>query len=522
MLRDGTARTTTPLHVAARFGRNVVIKLLLRYKANINARDLTGRTPLMVAVVSQQRGTTKLLVEKGANIGDSDNVGTTPLHLAILNDSIEATVYLLSAGANANAADSFGDTPLTAVLKRETWPVSDPSTTPATLITALLRRNADPTGGPPTVYHPLQRAAANGLLTELSLLADATPLSNLDRTTQSDPARDLYAPTALWLAARNGHRPVVSLLLCKGADPSARCEHPQFPTPLWAAYAAKDRGIAELLLQHGADPDAQGEDRRTILHHAWERESEAWTELLLSGGEGLWKRANPRKEDGSGYEPIHWAVRSNRPRVVELLKEGGACLDVRDRKEGLTPLIMALTPSVNTPMVMRLLNLGADWARKDAEGKDAFFHAVGVGDLMAAGYLLVKGGGAQLRESTRSALHEAITSRNLEAVRWLVLHGAEVDEPSRDLARRYGDDGSGKNEMLEFVNKCHGVDWARLPTWKSELAVPVPWERRNTRESVKSAPDLQFPETEPQRKQSASTESSGKVPGSVDVDGVWS
>lgn len=473
----------------------------------------------MVAVVNQQRGTTKLLIERGANVSESDNVGTTPLHLAILTDSIEATEYLLSAGANANAADTFGDTPLTAVLKRETWPASEPSTTPATLITALLRGNADPTGGPPTVYHPLQRAAANGLLTELSLLADATPHSHLDKTTQSDPACGLYAPTALWLAARNGHRPAVALLLRKGADPSARCEHPQFPTPLWAAYGANDRTIAELLLQHGADPDGEGEDRRTIIHHAWERESEAWTELLLSGGEGLRKRADPRKEDGSGYEPIHWAVRSNRVRVVELLKGGGACLDVRDRKEGLTPLIMALRPSVNTPMVMRLLNLGADWAAKDAEGKDAFFHAVGVGDLMAAGYLLVKGGGAQLRESTRSALHEAIKGQNLEAVRWLVLHGAEVDEASRDLARRHGEDGSGKNEMLEFVNKCHGVDWARLPTWKSELAVPVPWERRNTRPSVKSTLDVQLPETNLQRKQSASTESSGMVPTLVDVDG---
>lgn len=522
MLRDGTARTATPLHVAARFGRNVVIKLLLRYKADINARDLTGRTPLMVAVVSQQRGTTKLLVEKGADVNVSDNIGATPLHLAILNDSIEATECLLSAGANANAADTFGDTPLTAVLKRETWPASDPTTTPTTLMTALLRRNADPTGGPPTVYHPLQRAAANGLFAELSILAEATPPSLLDKTTQSDPARGLYAPTALWLAARNGHRPAVSLLLRKGADPSARCEHPQFPTPLWAAYAPKNRGIAELLLQHGADPDGEGEDRRTILHHAWERESEAWTELLLSGGEELWKRADPRKEDGSGYEPIHWAVRSNRPKVVELLKKGGACLDVRDRKEGLTPLIMALMPSVNTPMVMRLLNLGADWAAKDAEGKDAFFHAVGVGDLMAAGYLLVKGGGAQLMEPTGSALHEAIRGRNLEAVRWLVLHGAEVDEASRDLSSRHGEDGSGKNEMLEFVNKCHGVDWARFPTWKSELVVPVPWERRNTRASVKSAPDVQLPETELQQKESASTESSGMIPRSVDVNEGWS
>jgi hypothetical protein len=133
----------------------------------------------------------------------------------------------------------------------------------------------------------------------------------------------------------------------------------------------------------------------------------------------------------------------------------------------------------------------------------------------------VKGGGAQLREPTRSALHDAITGRNLEAARWLVLYGAEVDGASRDLARRYGDDGSGKNEMLEFISKCHGVDWARLPTWMSELAVPVPWERRNTRASVRSALDVQLPETKLQRKQSVPTESSGMVSVWVHVDEDW-
>ncbi|KAK1826466.1 ankyrin repeat-containing domain protein [Podospora conica] len=515
-LPDGFPRTTTPLHVAARYGRNVVIKLLLRYQADINARDLTGRTPLMVAVSSEQRGTTKLLVEKGASVNDADNDGATPLHLAISHDSIEATQYLLSVGADANAADTFGDTPLTAVLKRETWPASDPSTTRTSFITALLLHHADPTVGPPTVYHPLHRAAADGLLPELTLLADATPPSRLDKTTESGPARGLYAPTALWLAARNGHRPAVALLLSKGADPSARCQHPQFPTPLWAAYANRDRGTAELLLRHGADPDGAGEGGRTILHHAWERESEAWTELLLSGGgRERWRPADPCREDGDGYQPVHWAVRSNRVGVVELLKRGGACLDVRDRKEGLTPLMMALRPGVNTPMVMRLLNLGADWDARDAEGRDAFFHAVGVGDLMAAGYLLAKGGGVQLRDT--SVLRQAIRGKDLEAVRWLVLHGAEVDEALKDFAARYGQDESGQNEMLQFISKCNAVDWAKLPTWKSELAVPVPWEMRKKRASVR-APTMDVQKSE--RKDSVSTESSGIAPVSLSEEEI--
>jgi hypothetical protein len=188
------------------------------------------------------------------------------------------------------------------------------------------------------------------------------------------------------------------------------------------------------------------------------------------------------------------------------------------RKEGLTPLIMALRPDVITPYGDEAVEFTGGLGGKGLGGKDACHWGKGCD---GGGVFVGERGDAQLREPTRAALHNAITGRNLEAARWLVLHGAEVDDASRDLTRRYGDGGSGKNEMLEFISKCHGVNWARLPTWKSELAVPVPCERRNMRASVRSAQDVQLPETKLQRKQSVSTESSGMVSVWVHVDEDW-
>jgi ankyrin repeat protein len=42
-------RPTTPLHIAARYGSIKVVRLLLRHKAPVNARDDLGHTPLFEA-----------------------------------------------------------------------------------------------------------------------------------------------------------------------------------------------------------------------------------------------------------------------------------------------------------------------------------------------------------------------------------------------------------------------------------------------------------------------------------------
>lgn len=56
------------LHLAARNGHDRVVKTLLDFKADVNARDASSMTPLECAALYAQLSTMKLLIERGAII----------------------------------------------------------------------------------------------------------------------------------------------------------------------------------------------------------------------------------------------------------------------------------------------------------------------------------------------------------------------------------------------------------------------------------------------------------------------
>jgi ankyrin repeat protein len=56
----------TPLLYAAENGHEAVVKLLLEQGAELETKDLDGRTPLSRAVENGHEAVVKLLVEKGA------------------------------------------------------------------------------------------------------------------------------------------------------------------------------------------------------------------------------------------------------------------------------------------------------------------------------------------------------------------------------------------------------------------------------------------------------------------------
>lgn len=82
------------------------VKTLIDAGADVNAKDNDGMTPFMYitnAKCAQQ------LIDAGADINARDNKGRTPLMLIAGNDNIEA---LIKAGADVNAKDNDGQTVL--------------------------------------------------------------------------------------------------------------------------------------------------------------------------------------------------------------------------------------------------------------------------------------------------------------------------------------------------------------------------------------------------------------------------
>ncbi|XP_008553590.1 transient receptor potential channel pyrexia [Microplitis demolitor] len=111
--------TETPLHVAASLGSDCNVSLLLHYGADVRVQSGTARlTPLHLAAEEGSSECVKLLLKAGAPINAKNSRGQTALHLAALTQSSDTMEVLIAAGADVNAEDDDGRTPLhTAVAK---------------------------------------------------------------------------------------------------------------------------------------------------------------------------------------------------------------------------------------------------------------------------------------------------------------------------------------------------------------------------------------------------------------------
>jgi len=132
-----------PLHVAAETGRWAVAEILLKSGADMDGTDRQGRTPVTVALLAgrtqvavqlikrgaafhpdellrqatlsgvSDRDVVDFLLKRGADIDHRDVDGKTPLILAIEGDDRVMTKLLVSRGADVNLADDGGRRPLT-------------------------------------------------------------------------------------------------------------------------------------------------------------------------------------------------------------------------------------------------------------------------------------------------------------------------------------------------------------------------------------------------------------------------
>jgi hypothetical protein len=118
--------------------------------------------------------------------------------------------------------------------------------------------------------------------------------------------------TALHLAGYFGLPDVVVMLLAKGHDPNV--EDTNGLTPLWWAARNGHAPVVKLLLGQNVDPDSEDiEDGRTPLSWAVINGHEAVVKLLLE------KDVDLEFEDKSQLTPLAWAAMSGHAAVAELL-----------------------------------------------------------------------------------------------------------------------------------------------------------------------------------------------------------
>ena len=85
----------TPLHQAAIFGHECIVKLLLSHKADVNSRSKTEETPLHLASQQGHLASVVALLLAGADPLLPSRSGFLPIHLAASGNHIEAVRILI-------------------------------------------------------------------------------------------------------------------------------------------------------------------------------------------------------------------------------------------------------------------------------------------------------------------------------------------------------------------------------------------------------------------------------------------
>ncbi len=297
-------RGQTALMWAAAEGHAAVVEDLLKAGADFRTPLPSGFTPLSFAVREGRAEVVRILLKAGADVneamrprkaaGRSPARGTTPLILAVENGHFELAVLLLDAGANPNDQGS-GFTALHTL----TW-VRKPN------------RGDDESGDPPPI--------GSGNITSLDLAGrlvrhGADVNARLERGASGRGVLKRVGATPFLLASMTADVPLMKALLGLGADP--KLPNADHCTPLMAAA-----GVGCLATEEEAGTEDEAIDA---------------VKLLLSLGN------DPNAVDDNGETAMHGAAYKNLPKVVQLLADEGAKVEVWDRKNkyGWTPLEIA-------------------------------------------------------------------------------------------------------------------------------------------------------------------------------------
>ena len=199
--------------------------------------------------------------------------------------------------------------------------------------------------------------------------------------------KDKGGNTALVLAIRSRNKNLVESLLNAGADPNdkdSKGEH-----VLIAAGVRYGCDIMEELINAGADYNVNGKKGWTVLTLSAAGHCESVPELLIEKGVDLDIIVSiPPYDNGSYSAPmsvdipmpgsaLHIARKS---RILELLIDAGANINLKEDKKGYTPLHVAVFQNDDNKVAL-LLGYGADHNIKDGSGKSPLDYVLKIQEI---------------------------------------------------------------------------------------------------------------------------------------------
>ncbi|XP_067860465.1 caskin-2-like isoform X2 [Heptranchias perlo] len=220
-------------------------------RLNVNYQDSDGFSALHHAALSGSTELISLLLEAQAMVDIKDSNGMRPLHYAAWQGKVEPVRLLLRAGAVVNLASQDGQVPLHLAAQYGHYEVSE----------MLLQHQSNPCVINKAKKTPLDLACEFGRLKVAQLLLNSNMCVALLEGQSKDSA-DANFTTPLHLAAKNGHKDIIRLLIKAGIDANRVAKT---GTALHEAALCGKTEVVRLLLDAGIDVNIRNTYNQTAL-----------------------------------------------------------------------------------------------------------------------------------------------------------------------------------------------------------------------------------------------------------------
>ena len=405
------------LHSACARGMISVAQVLLDNGANPNAKPIDDSTPVHAAAENGHLATLRLLLLKGGNPATAKSGGLTPLHLAAQSGHLDIVKMLLELNVDLDPS-----------------PLSDSHSTPLFLAASnghvkifdYLNKKQPTVQATTAGWLPVHAAASSG---NLELIDHLKGRSNVYAET-----KDGMLP--IHIAALNGHTAAVEKYIDFGIPVDIGRRDPNAPadssagepfTPLYLAVVTGSKPLVTLLLQRGAQIGVLNHNKQSLLHSVAQAGHREIFDLLR-------ENLDPYGEDLHQGTPLMFAAHYGHKQIIDfyLQAEDSKIAINKEDKSGATALLLALVGE-HKEIALTLIEAGASVTHVAAEDSLSSAHGAAFIDSEQLFEKLLDGGASlTLRTSDGSSpLHYAAQLGKMNSIRFLLKNNVDVNVQSK-------------------------------------------------------------------------------------------